>query len=141
MFKICFVLFCFEEGGSWKIVVEKLGEDLDQGKSWLNNMILITLGEGRGLKRYERKELKTMLKLSRESSHLERCLSESSVGLQFAVFDLFRNPELRRPLFICLVLQLAQQFSGINAVSVQQTSHGIPLRLVILLTLSLPSDQ
>ena len=104
-------------------------------------MILITLGEGRGLKRYERKELKSMLKLSRESSHLERCLSESSVGLQFAVFDLFRNPELRRPLFICLVLQLAQQFSGINAVSVQQTLHGIPLRLVILLTLSLPSDQ
>ena len=29
--------------------MEKLGEELDQEKSWLNNVILITLGEGKGL--------------------------------------------------------------------------------------------
>ncbi|KAK3771712.1 hypothetical protein RRG08_035768 [Elysia crispata] len=38
------------------------------------------------------------------------------------VMDLFRNPELRWPLIICIVLQMSQQFSGINAVIYYSTS-------------------
>ena len=36
-----------------------------------------------------------------------------------SVLDLVRAPELRWPLIICIVLQMSQQFSGINAVSDQ----------------------
>ncbi|RUS79915.1 hypothetical protein EGW08_012329, partial [Elysia chlorotica] len=38
------------------------------------------------------------------------------------VMDLLVNPELRWPLIICVVLQMSQQFSGINAVIYYSTS-------------------
>ncbi|PVD35462.1 hypothetical protein C0Q70_02425 [Pomacea canaliculata] len=41
---------------------------------------------------------------------------------KFSVADLFKNAELRWPLIISLMLQLSQQFSGINAVIYYSTS-------------------
>ncbi|XP_012944940.2 solute carrier family 2, facilitated glucose transporter member 1 [Aplysia californica] len=41
---------------------------------------------------------------------------------KFNVSDLFKSPDLRRPLIICMVLQMSQQFSGINAVIYYSTS-------------------
>lgn len=35
------------------------------------------------------------------------------------IFELFRSPLYRQPLLIAVVLQLSQQLSGINAVSVR----------------------
>lgn len=35
------------------------------------------------------------------------------------ILELFRSPLYRQPLLIALILQLSQQLSGINAVSVQ----------------------
>ena len=44
---------------------------------------------------------------------------------QFTFRDLVKNPELKKPLIISLVMHLSQQFSGINAVSTSnhQSSH------------------
>ncbi|KAK7481391.1 hypothetical protein BaRGS_00027347 [Batillaria attramentaria] len=47
---------------------------------------------------------------------------EQRNAVKFTVSDLYRNPELRWPLIISLVMQLAQQFSGINAVIQYSTS-------------------
>ncbi|KAK0065354.1 solute carrier family 2 facilitated glucose transporter member 1 [Biomphalaria pfeifferi] len=41
---------------------------------------------------------------------------------KFSVLDLTRTSELRWPLIICIVLQMSQQFSGINAVVYYSTS-------------------
>ncbi|XP_055864997.1 solute carrier family 2, facilitated glucose transporter member 1-like [Biomphalaria glabrata] len=41
---------------------------------------------------------------------------------KFSVMDLWRTSELRWPLIICIVLQMSQQFSGINAVIYYSTS-------------------
>ncbi|XP_059164340.1 solute carrier family 2, facilitated glucose transporter member 1-like [Physella acuta] len=41
---------------------------------------------------------------------------------KFNVLDLWRSNELRWPLVICIVLQMSQQFSGINAVVYYSTS-------------------
>ncbi|XP_041377379.1 solute carrier family 2, facilitated glucose transporter member 3-like [Gigantopelta aegis] len=47
---------------------------------------------------------------------------EQQRATKFSVMDLFRQRELRIPLLISLVLQLSQQFSGINAVIMYSTS-------------------
>ncbi|XP_052285772.1 solute carrier family 2, facilitated glucose transporter member 3-like [Dreissena polymorpha] len=41
---------------------------------------------------------------------------------QFYVCDLFRDPELRKPMVICIIMHLSQQWSGINAVIYYSTS-------------------
>ena len=46
----------------------------------------------------------------------------SSRGQQFNVIQLFTKKELTRPLLIAIVIQVAQQWSGINAVSSFQTN-------------------
>lgn len=47
---------------------------------------------------------------------------EQRNSVKFSVSDLYRNAELRWPLIISLVMQLAQQLSGINAVIQYSTS-------------------
>lgn len=37
--------------------------------------------------------------------------------------ELFRSPNYRQPLFVAVMLQLSQQLSGINAVSVLPIGH------------------
>ncbi|XP_039253378.2 solute carrier family 2, facilitated glucose transporter member 3-like [Styela clava] len=51
-------------------------------------------------------------------SEQNKVQSSARVGM----IGIFRNPDLRKPMFIAIVLQLAQQLSGINAVLYYSTS-------------------
>ena len=43
---------------------------------------------------------------------------------QPTVLELFRSPSYQQPIIISIMLQLSQQLSGINAVSICSTSEG-----------------
>ena len=45
----------------------------------------------------------------------------SATGEKFSTVQLFTKTELRKPLMIAIVVQIAQQWSGLNAVSQIQT--------------------
>ncbi|KAK6177616.1 hypothetical protein SNE40_015678 [Patella caerulea] len=47
---------------------------------------------------------------------------EETLSKKFSVGDLIRTPELRTPFIISIVLQLSQQFSGVNAVVYYSTN-------------------
>ncbi|XP_070206842.1 solute carrier family 2, facilitated glucose transporter member 1-like isoform X2 [Littorina saxatilis] len=51
-----------------------------------------------------------------EMEEMRKEVAEHRNAVKFSVKSLFSKAELRWPLIICIVLQLAQQFSGINAV-------------------------
>ncbi|KAL8601902.1 hypothetical protein ACOMHN_020637 [Nucella lapillus] len=57
-----------------------------------------------------------------ELEEMRREAAEQRNTVKFLVKDLFRNPELRWPLIISVVLMMAQQFSGINAVIYYSTT-------------------
>lgn len=44
-----------------------------------------------------------------------------------SILELFRNPIYRQPIIIAIVMNLSQQFSGINAVSVTWSTSLKPL--------------
>ena len=52
-----------------------------------------------------------------QNAKLLEITCHGSFLLQFTVKDLFKNPDLKKPLIISLVMHLSQQLSGINAVS------------------------
>jgi len=53
----------------------------------------------------------------KESSELKQSSQAESEGASYTMRKLLRTKELRLPLIITVVLQVAQQLSGINAVS------------------------
>lgn len=44
--------------------------------------------------------------------------SKMAMEKKVSIMELFRNPVYRQPIIIAIVMNLSQQFSGINAVSV-----------------------
>ncbi|KAH9489042.1 Solute carrier 2, facilitated glucose transporter member 3 [Bulinus truncatus] len=60
--------------------------------------------------------------VSEEMEAMRKERAELRNSPKFSVMDLWRTSELRRPLIICIVLQMSQQFSGINAVIYYSTS-------------------
>ncbi|KAI0233602.1 Solute carrier family 2, facilitated glucose transporter member 3 [Lamellibrachia satsuma] len=70
------------------------------------------------LKFYRRSEDVTMDLEEMDTEHQEKTATSSEAEQSFTLKDLFGAKDLRRPLFIACALQVIQQFSGINAVSI-----------------------
>ncbi|XP_076452009.1 solute carrier family 2, facilitated glucose transporter member 3-like [Babylonia areolata] len=100
IFQLLTLLPCCPESPRFMLVVCNEDDEAEKGLVWLRGTE--DVGE----------ELEEM---RREAAELRN-------AVQFSVKDLFRNPELRWPLTISVVLMMAQQFSGINAVIYYSTT-------------------
>ncbi|WAQ99525.1 GTR1-like protein, partial [Mya arenaria] len=73
----------------------------------------------KGREHQARKALQSLRGIPDVSSEIEEMKSECAAGTKedkVSIFGLFRKRSLRMPLVISIVMQLSQQFSGINAI-------------------------
>lgn len=59
--------------------------------------------------------------VSKDLQEMKEESAKMAMEKKVTIPELFRSPSFRQPLLIAIVLQLSQQLSGINAVSLTQT--------------------
>lgn len=59
--------------------------------------------------------------VSKDLQEMKEESAKMAMEKKVTILELFRSPYFRQPLLIAILLQLSQQLSGINAVSLRQT--------------------
>lgn len=59
--------------------------------------------------------------VSKDLQEMKEESAKMAMEKKVTILELFRSPTFRQPLLIAIILQLSQQLSGINAVSLRQT--------------------
>lgn len=75
--------------------------------------------------------LRGKVDVEHELLELKKERLEAEAGAKFSIFDLFKKSSLRKPLNVAIMMMLAQQFTGINAIIFYSTDvfRGVGLTL------------